>query len=80
MKKAFTGHIISNQLGNMGSKKYGFIGLKTKNKEELKIKISAFTKYDTLDVGERVRIEAESIGKFVLKLNRLATWESLLQG
>ncbi|MHA2220683.1 MAG: hypothetical protein ACXAAO_01325 [Candidatus Thorarchaeota archaeon] len=73
MKKAFTGHIISNQLGNMGSKKYGFIGLKTKNKEELKIKISAFTKYDTLDVGERVRIEAESIGNMGIFTARLIT-------
>ena len=73
MKKAFTGHIVSNQLGNMGSKKYGFIGLKTKNKEELKIKISAFTKYETLDVGERVRIEAESIGNMGIFTARLIT-------
>ncbi|MHA2177694.1 MAG: hypothetical protein ACXABH_11150 [Candidatus Thorarchaeota archaeon] len=73
MKKAFTGHIVSNQLGYMGSKKYGFIGLKTKNKEELKIKISAFTKYDTLDVGERVRIEAESIGNMGIFTARLIT-------
>ncbi len=73
MKKAFTGHIVSNQLGNMGSKKYGFIGVKTKNKEEFKIKISAFTKYETLDVGKRVRIEAESIGNMGIFTARLIT-------
>jgi hypothetical protein len=62
MERAITGAITSNQLGNIGSKKYGFIGVKTEDKKELKIKIAASTKYETLDVGSRVQIVAELIG------------------
>ncbi|MFW9788432.1 MAG: hypothetical protein ACFFE2_13855 [Candidatus Thorarchaeota archaeon] len=62
MEKAITGSIISTQLGNIGSKKYGFIGVKTDGQGELKIKVAAFTKYETLDIGKKVHIVAESIG------------------
>ena len=62
MKKAIKGSIISTQLGNIGSKKYGFIGVKTEDREEFKIKVAASTKYETLDVGSRVHIVAELIG------------------
>ena len=62
MERTFTGSITSAQLGNMGNKQYGFIDVKTEEKEELKIKVAAFTKYDTLDIGKRVQIVAESIG------------------
>jgi hypothetical protein len=62
MERTITGSIISNQLGNIGSKKYGFIGVKTKDKEEFKIKVAAITNYETLDVGSKVHIVAESIG------------------
>ena len=62
MEKAITGSITSTQLGKLGSKQYGFIGVKTDDKEELKIKVAAFTKYETLDVGKKVRIVAEAIG------------------
>ena len=62
MERTFTGSITSAQLGNMGNKQYGFIDVKTEEKEELKIKVAAYTKYDTLDIGKRVQIVAESIG------------------
>lgn len=62
MEKSITGSITSTQLGRMGSKRYGFIGVKTEQQEELKIKVAAYTKYETLDVGKRVHIVAESIG------------------
>ena len=62
MERTFTGSITSAQLGNMGNKQYGFIDVKTEEKEELKIKVAASTKYDTLDIGKRVQIVAESIG------------------
>ncbi|MFX1579500.1 MAG: hypothetical protein ACFFBJ_07605 [Promethearchaeota archaeon] len=62
MEQSITGSITSTQLGNLGKKQYGFIGVKTEEKEELKIKVAAFTKYDTLDIGKRVHIVAESIG------------------
>lgn len=66
MERAITGSITSTQLGNIGSKKYGFIGVKTEDREEFKIKIAASTKYETLDVGVKVRIVAESIGDMAI--------------
>lgn len=62
MERAITGSITSAQLGNLGKKRYGFIGVKTEEKEELKIKVAAFTEYETLDIGRRVHIVAEAIG------------------
>ncbi|MFW9767525.1 MAG: hypothetical protein ACFFF9_08545 [Candidatus Thorarchaeota archaeon] len=62
MERAITGSIISAQLGNLGKKKYGFIGVKTEDLKEFKIKVAAETKYETLDVGSRVHIVAELIG------------------
>lgn len=62
MERSITCSIISAQLGNIGKKQYGFIDVKTEEKEELKIKIAAFTEYDTLDIGKKVHILAETIG------------------
>ena len=62
METILTGSITSTQLGNIGSKYYGFIGIETEEHEHLKLKVGAFTKYDTLDVGRRVHIVAENIG------------------
>lgn len=62
MERIFTGSITSAQLGNIGSKHYGFIGIETEEQEHLKVKVAAFTKYDTLDVGRRVHIVAENLG------------------
>ena len=61
MERVITGSIISAQLGNIGRKQYGFIDVKTE-KEEFKIKVAAFSKCDTLDIGKRVHIVAESLG------------------
>ncbi len=62
MERIFTGSITSTQLGNIGSKLYGFIGVETDEHKHLKIKVAAFTKYDTLDIGRRVHIVAENLG------------------
>jgi hypothetical protein len=62
METAITGSIVSAQLGNLGKRKYGFIGVKTEDRKEFKIKVAADTKYETLDVGSRVQIVAELIG------------------
>jgi cold shock CspA family protein len=62
LEKTFTGLIISTQLAEMSNKRYGFISIETDNKDHYKIKISAFTKHETLDVGERVSIVGESLG------------------
>ncbi len=63
MERTITGSITSAQLGNIGHKQYGFIDIKTEDKVDLKIKVAAFTKYETLDVGKRVQIIAEAIGE-----------------
>ncbi|MHA2058953.1 MAG: hypothetical protein ACW979_15145 [Candidatus Thorarchaeota archaeon] len=62
MERTFTGSIISAELGNMGKKPYGYISVETEEQEQLRIKVAASTSYDTLDVGERVHIVAETIG------------------
>ncbi|MFW9806061.1 MAG: hypothetical protein ACFFFK_04970 [Candidatus Thorarchaeota archaeon] len=62
MERIFTGSIKSSQLGNIGTKYYGFISVETEEKEHLKVKVAASTKYDTLDIGRRVHIVAENIG------------------
>ena len=62
MERAITGSIISANLGNIGKKQYGFIDVKTEDKKEFKIKVAAFTKCDTLDIGKKVHIVAESLG------------------
>ncbi len=61
-EKIFTGSIISTQLGYMGKKTYGFIGIETEEKEHLKIKVAVSTQYDTLELGRRVHVVAENIG------------------
>ena len=62
MEQIFTGSITSAQLGNIGKRYYGFIGIETEEHKHLKLKVAAFTEYDTLDVGRRVHVVAENIG------------------
>ncbi|MFW9963743.1 MAG: hypothetical protein ACFFCX_09280 [Candidatus Sifarchaeia archaeon] len=62
MEQIFTGFIVTTELGSIGSKYYGFISVETEEKEHLKIKVAAYTKYDTLDIGRRVHIVAETLG------------------
>lgn len=56
MERTVTCKILSADLSKMGDKTYGYIGVETDENEHLKIKVSAFTKADTLDIGARVRI------------------------
>ncbi|MBN2229257.1 MAG: hypothetical protein JW779_06645 [Candidatus Thorarchaeota archaeon] len=62
MSLEIQGTIISSNISEMGKMRYGYLGIETDEKEHLKIKVTAFTKYDTLDLGEKVTIELESIG------------------
>ncbi|MHA2177692.1 MAG: hypothetical protein ACXAAO_01335 [Candidatus Thorarchaeota archaeon] len=61
-EKIFTGSITSAQLGNIGQKSYGFIGIETEEKEHFKVKVAAFTQYETLEPGRRVHVVAETLG------------------
>ncbi|MHA1637864.1 MAG: hypothetical protein ACTSUB_07605 [Candidatus Thorarchaeota archaeon] len=61
MERTVVCKITSANLSNMGNKTYGYIGVETDEKEHLKIKVSAFTKAETLDVGARVQIVGNSL-------------------
>ena len=61
-EKIFTGSITSAQLGYMGKKAYGFIGVETEDHEHFKVKIAAFTQHETLEPGRRVHVVAENLG------------------
>ena len=62
MHKTVTGSITSADISSMGKKRYGYLGIETTDHEHLKIKVTAFTKFDTLSVGANVTIELESVG------------------
>ncbi|MGY5859681.1 MAG: hypothetical protein RTU63_09945 [Candidatus Thorarchaeota archaeon] len=62
MNNTVTGSIISANISSMGKKRYGYLGIETDASEHLKIKVTAFTKFDTLDVGAKVTVEIESVG------------------
>ncbi|MHA1137484.1 MAG: hypothetical protein ACTSSE_13445 [Candidatus Thorarchaeota archaeon] len=62
MHKTVTGLITSADISSMGKKRYGYLGIETTDNEHLKIKVTAFTKFDTLDVGAKVTIYLESVG------------------
>ena len=66
MHKTVTGLITSADISTLGKKRYGYLGIETTDNEHLKIKVTAFTKFDTLDVGSNVTIELESVGEDVL--------------
>ncbi|MHA1479979.1 MAG: hypothetical protein ACTSQZ_00950 [Candidatus Thorarchaeota archaeon] len=55
--------ILSAELSKMGPKTYGYIGVETDEKENLTIKVSAFTIAETLDIGARVRIVGDSFSR-----------------
>jgi len=62
MEKIITGLITAANIAAMGKTRYGFLGIETDEHEKLKVKVTAFTKYDTLDVGERVTVELHTVG------------------
>ena len=62
MAETFIGSITSNQLSVLGNKHYGFIGIETDDSRHVKVKVAAFTVYETLEIGERVQIVAEPLG------------------
>jgi len=62
MQKIVTGLITASDISKMGKTSYGYIGIETDAHENLKVKVNAFTKFDTLNVGSKVIIELESVG------------------
>ncbi|MHA1770950.1 MAG: hypothetical protein ACTSYL_07255 [Candidatus Thorarchaeota archaeon] len=56
MSESLIGTITSRDIAVLGDLTYGFIGIKTENHQTLKVKISAHTHWDDLNVGDRVRV------------------------
>ena len=66
MQKIVTGHITSSDISTLGKTHYGYLGIETDDHEHYKVKVTAFTKFDTLDVGAKIIIELESVGEEAL--------------
>ncbi|MFW9802890.1 MAG: hypothetical protein ACFFFC_09575 [Candidatus Thorarchaeota archaeon] len=56
--EAISGKILTSQIGYFGKGEiaYGFITVETREGIHLTLKIDAYTKYDTIKVGDQVRI------------------------
>ncbi|MHA3964444.1 MAG: hypothetical protein AM325_012995 [Candidatus Thorarchaeota archaeon SMTZ1-45] len=61
MIETIQGKIISSSLGEFSKKKivYGYIGIELSDKKHVKIKIDAYTWYESLSLGNEVVIEVE---------------------
>ena len=62
LQRMVIGTIVASNISVMGKKHYGYLGIETEDNEHIRVKVTAFTKYDTLDLGARVAIELESVG------------------
>ncbi len=58
------GTIVASQLGTFGKDAiiYGYIGVKTLEGEQKLIKVDAYTWFETLEIGDDVRIEVSLLG------------------
>ena len=63
MKKA-SGEIVAAQMASIpnSNRRYGYITIETPGKEYLKLKIDVKTKYDTIERGEHVSVEYDTLG------------------
>ena len=66
MQKVVIGHITSSDISKLGKVHFGFLTIKTIDHEDIKVKVTAFTKFDTLSVGVKVELELESVGEEAL--------------
>ena len=73
MQKIVTGTITASDISAMGKTRYGFLGIETDDNEHIKIKVTAFTKFDTLDVGAKIQAELESVGDETILTAKMIT-------
>ena len=66
LQRMVIGTIVAANISVMGKKHYGYLGIETEDNEHIKVKVTAFTKYDTLDPGAKVAVELESVGDMEL--------------
>jgi uncharacterized OB-fold protein len=73
--KEVIGSIVSNQLADFpGSDvKYGYITIETDDKRHIRFKVDKYTKYDSLDVGKRVKVQFEDLGNTEVTVSRKIT-------
>ncbi|MBN2230682.1 MAG: hypothetical protein JW779_13920 [Candidatus Thorarchaeota archaeon] len=64
MKKNTVGEIVGAQIGKIPATEvsYGYITIETPDKKYLKMKVDALTEYDTIDKGEQVVVEYDTLG------------------
>lgn len=63
MIETIHGKIVSSSLGEFSKKKiiYGYLGIELPDKKHIKVKIDAYTWYDTLNLGDEVVVEIEPL-------------------
>jgi hypothetical protein len=63
MNDIIHGKIVSVNLGEFSKKhiKYGYIGIELPDKTHVKVKVDAYTWYETLTIGDEVTVEVETL-------------------
>jgi hypothetical protein len=71
-EEILSGKIISSQLGIYGKDEmlYGFITVETQEGKHVTLKIDAYTEYETIKVGDHVRIDVHSLANTNILLAR----------
>ena len=66
---------MSSELGTFGKNHilYGYIGIKTHEGEQKKIKVDSYTSYETLEIGSEVVAELSSLGDTNIMVARKIT-------
>jgi hypothetical protein len=60
----YSGEIVSAQLARYGDNntRYGYVTIQTRDQKYVKVKVDAYTSYDTLDIGKQVSVKSETLG------------------
>ncbi|MHA2142303.1 MAG: hypothetical protein ACXADC_10290 [Candidatus Thorarchaeota archaeon] len=62
-QEVLSGRIISSQIGYFGKNEilYGYIAVETEDKKHVTLKVDAYTKYETITIGDHVRVDVHSL-------------------
>ncbi|MGD9395905.1 MAG: hypothetical protein PVJ05_05720 [Candidatus Thorarchaeota archaeon] len=63
MSRIIEGKIISTNLAEFSKKRivYGYVGIELQDKTHISVKIDAYTKYETLSLGDDVIMEIDNL-------------------
>jgi hypothetical protein len=72
------GEIVSSQLARYGDKdtRYGYVTVQTYEQEYVKIKVDAYTSFDTLDIGEQVVVKSKKLGDTGIRVAKQISTQS----